>query len=71
MLLKTLKQAIVLSIKIKMKLLKIMEQNSRRAEYVKIRNEIAPEDTKELPGDETLETADVVHLSNKRALLVI
>ena len=37
----------------------IMEQNSRRANLVKVRNELLPEDTKSLPGDEVLESADV------------
>ena len=43
----------------------IMDQNSRRAELVKIRNEISPEDTKPLPGDETLESADVVPIKQE------
>ena len=37
----------------------IMEQNTKRAELVKVRNELAPEDTKILPGDEVLESADI------------
>ena len=43
----------------------IMEQNSRRAELVKVRNEISPEDTKPLPGDETFESADVVPIKQE------
>jgi hypothetical protein len=43
----------------------IMEQNSRRANLVKVRNEISPEDTKPLPGDETLESADVVPIKQE------
>ena len=37
----------------------IRTQNSKRAKLVKIKNEILPEDTKALPGDEVLESADV------------
>ena len=43
----------------------IMEQNSRRANLVKVRNEILPEDTKPLPGDEALESADVVPIKQE------
>ena len=43
----------------------IMEQNSRRAKLVKVRNEISPEDTKPLPGDEVLESADVVPIKQE------
>ena len=43
----------------------IREQNKKRAQYVKIRNEIAPEDTKQLPGDEVLETAEVVPIKQE------
>ena len=38
----------------------IRTQNETRAKYVKIRNEIAPEDTKVLPGDELLESSEVI-----------
>ena len=41
----------------------IRTQNEKRANLVKIRNEIAPEDTKVKPGDELLETADTINLS--------
>tara|TARA_R100001224_G_scaffold39036_1_gene22223 strand:- start:3554 stop:4492 length:939 start_codon:yes stop_codon:yes gene_type:complete len=41
----------------------IRAQNETRAKYIKIRNEIAPEDTKVKPGDELLETADKIDLS--------
>jgi hypothetical protein len=43
----------------------IKNQNSKRANLVKIRNEIAPEDTKELPGDQVLETAEVVPIKRE------
>ena len=43
----------------------IREQNKKRAQYVKIKNEIAPEDTKALPGDELLETAEVVPIKQE------
>ena len=43
----------------------IKNQNSKRANLVKIRNEIAPEDTKQLPGDEVLETAEVVPIKRE------
>ena len=43
----------------------IREQNKKRAQYVKIKNEIAPEDTKQLPGDEVLETAEVVPIKQE------
>ena len=43
----------------------IKDQNSKRANLVKIRNEIAPEDTKELPGDQVLETAEVVPIKRE------
>jgi len=43
----------------------IREQNKKRAQYVKIKNEIAPEDTKQLPGDEFLETAEVVPIKQE------
>ena len=43
----------------------IKNQNSKRANLVKIRNEIAPEDAKELPGDELLETAEVVPIKQE------
>jgi hypothetical protein len=43
----------------------IKDQNSKRANLVKIRNEIAPEDTKQLPGDEVLETAEVVPIKQE------
>jgi len=46
----------------------IREQNKRRAQFVKIRNEIAPEDTKVLPGDELLETAEVVPIKEEGIL---
>ena len=43
----------------------IMDQNSRRANLVKIRNELLPEDTKPLPGDDVLESADVVPIKQE------
>ena len=43
----------------------IITQNETRAKYVKIRNEIAPEDAKVLPGDEMLETAEVVPIKQE------
>ena len=43
----------------------IKDQNSKRANLVKIRNEIAPEDAKQLPGDELLETAEVVPIKQE------
>ena len=43
----------------------IRTQNETRAKYVKIRNEIAPEDTKVQPGDELLETAEVVPIKQE------
>ena len=43
----------------------IKNQNSKRANLVKIRNEIAPEDAKQLPGDELLETAEVVPIKQE------
>ena len=43
----------------------IREQNRKRAQYVKIRNEIAPEDVKVKPGDELLETAEVVPIKRE------
>ena len=43
----------------------IKNQNSKRANLVKIRNEIAPEDTKQLPGDELLETAEVTPIKQE------
>ena len=43
----------------------IMDQNSKRANLVKVRNELLPEDTKPLPGDETLESADVVPIKQE------
>jgi len=46
----------------------IKNQNSKRANLVKIRNEIAPEDTKQLPGDELLETAEVVPIKEEGIL---
>ena len=39
--------------------------NIKRANLVKIRNEIAPEDTKILPGDEVLESAEVVPIKQE------
>jgi len=47
----------------------IREQNKRRAQFVKIRNEIAPEDAKQLPGDELLETAEVVPIKEEEGIL--
>ena len=38
----------------------IKDQNSKRASLVKIKNEIMPETTTELPGDELLESAEVI-----------
>jgi len=38
----------------------IRTQNETRAKYVKIRNEIAPEDTQKLEGDDLLESAEVI-----------
>ena len=46
----------------------IKNQNSKRSSLVKIRNEIAPEDTKQLPGDELLETAEVVPIKEEGIL---
>jgi len=46
----------------------IKNQNSKRANLVKIKNEIAPEDTKVLPGDELLETAEVVPIKEEGIL---
>jgi len=46
----------------------IKNQNSKRSGLVKIRNEIAPEDTKQLPGDELLETAEVVPIKEEGIL---
>jgi len=46
----------------------IREQNKRRAQFVKIRNEIAPEETKVQPGDELLETAEVVPIKEEGIL---
>ncbi len=43
----------------------IKNQNSKRANLVKIKNEIAPEDTKVQPGDELLETAEVVPIKQE------
>ena len=43
----------------------IKNQNSKRANLVKIRNEIAPEDAKQLPGDELLEKAEVVPIKQE------
>ena len=43
----------------------INEQNKKRAKYVKIRNEIAPEDTKVKPGDQLLETAEVTPIKQE------
>ena len=43
----------------------IRTQNEKRAKYVKIRNEIAPEDTKVQPGDDLLETAEVVPIKQE------
>ena len=43
----------------------IKNQNSKRANLVKIRNEIAPEDTEVLPSDELLETAEVVPIKQE------
>ena len=43
----------------------IKNQNIKRTNLVKIRNEIAPEDTKVLPGDEVLETAEVVPIKKE------
>ena len=43
----------------------IREQNKKRAQYVKIKNEIAPEDTKVKPGDDLLETAEVVPIKRE------
>ena len=46
----------------------IKDQNSKRANLVKIRNEIAPQDAKQLPGDEVLETAEVVPIKQEGIL---
>ena len=43
----------------------IKNQNSKRANLVKIKNEIAPEDTKVLPGDDLFETAEVVPIKQE------
>ena len=47
----------------------IKNQNSKRAGLVKIKNEIAPEDTKVLPGDDLLETAEVVPIKQEEGIL--
>ena len=46
----------------------IRAQNETRAKYVKIRNEIAPEDAKVKPGDEILETAEVTPIKQEGIL---
>ena len=43
----------------------IMEQNNRRANLVKVKNDLVPEDTKVLPGDEVFESADVVPIKKE------
>jgi hypothetical protein len=43
----------------------IKDQNSKRANLVKIRNEIAPEDAKVKPGDDLLETAEVTPIKQE------
>ena len=43
----------------------IRAQNEKRAKFVKIRNEIQPEDTKVKPGDELLETAEVTPIKQE------
>jgi hypothetical protein len=43
----------------------IRTQNEKRARFVKIRNEIAPEDVKVKPGDDLLETAEVVPIKQE------
>ena len=43
----------------------IMEQNNRRANLVKVKNDLVPEDTKVLPGDEVFESADVVPIKQE------
>ena len=38
----------------------ILDANSRRAELVKVRNDLVPEDTQKLAGDDLLESADII-----------
>ena len=47
----------------------ISEQNKRRAKFVKIKNEIAPQETEVLPGDDLLDTAEVIPIKEDRAVL--
>ena len=47
----------------------ISEQNKRRANFVKIKNEIAPQETEVLPGDDLLDTAEVIPIKEDRAVL--
>jgi len=47
----------------------INEQNQRRANLVKIKNEILPEETKVLPGDDLLDTAEVIPLKEEGTVL--
>jgi len=38
----------------------ILDANSRRAQLVKVRNDLVPEDTKKLAGDDLLESAEII-----------
>ena len=38
----------------------MLDANSRRAELVKVRNDLVPEDTQKLAGDDLLESADII-----------
>ena len=38
----------------------ILDANSRRAQLVKVRNDLVPEDTQKLAGDDLLESADII-----------
>ena len=38
----------------------ILDANSRRAQLVKVKNDLVPEDTVSLPGDDLLESADIL-----------
>ena len=38
----------------------ILDANSRRAELVKVRNDLVPEDTQKLAGDDLLESAEII-----------
>ena len=38
----------------------ILDANSRRAQLVKVRNDLVPEDTQKLAGDDLLESAEII-----------